>query len=64
MSAGARSNTSRDHSSGVSRDPALLDETYERCRAEASAGLGDDTVYAEALISAARHIEVQVVADG
>ncbi|WP_280469759.1 acetyl-CoA carboxylase family protein [Nocardia brasiliensis] len=46
------------------RDPALLDETYERCRAEASAGFGDDTVYAEALISAARHIEVQVVADG
>ncbi|WP_338761440.1 carboxyl transferase domain-containing protein [Nocardia vulneris] len=46
------------------RDAALLEETYERCRAEASAGFGDDTVYAEALISAARHIEVQVVADG
>ncbi|WP_280409960.1 acetyl-CoA carboxylase family protein [Nocardia brasiliensis] len=46
------------------RDAALLDETYERCRAEASAGFGDDTVYAEALISSARHIEVQVVADG
>ncbi|WP_029896304.1 acetyl-CoA carboxylase family protein [Nocardia brasiliensis] len=46
------------------RDAALLDETYERCRAEASAGFGDDTVYAEALISPARHIEVQVVADG
>ncbi|MGX1776587.1 carboxyl transferase domain-containing protein [Nocardia brasiliensis] len=46
------------------RDAALLEETYERCRAEASAGFGDDTVYAEALIAAARHIEVQVVADG
>ncbi|MBF6125771.1 acetyl-CoA carboxylase family protein [Nocardia brasiliensis] len=46
------------------RDAALLDETYERCRAEASAGFGDDTVYAEALIAPARHIEVQVVADG
>lgn len=46
------------------RDAALLDETYERCRAEASAGFGDDTVYAEALLAPARHIEVQVVADG
>ncbi|OCF86985.1 acetyl-CoA carboxylase family protein [Nocardia brasiliensis] len=46
------------------RDAALLEEAFERCRAEASAGFGDDTVYAEALISAARHIEVQVVADG
>ncbi|QIS04475.1 ATP-grasp domain-containing protein [Nocardia brasiliensis] len=46
------------------RDPALLDETYARCRAEAAAGFGDAAVYAEALITAARHIEVQVVADG
>ncbi|MFJ4650668.1 carboxyl transferase domain-containing protein [Nocardia sp. NPDC088792] len=45
-------------------DPDLVTETYERCRAEALAGFGDDTVYAEALAGAARHIEVQVVADG
>ncbi|MFI1913449.1 carboxyl transferase domain-containing protein [Nocardia sp. NPDC020380] len=45
-------------------DPGLVTETYERCRAEALAGFGDDTVYAEALAGAARHIEVQVVADG
>lgn len=45
-------------------DPGLVTETYERCRAEARAGFGDDSVYAEALAGAARHIEVQVVADG
>ncbi|NEW34363.1 carbamoyl-phosphate-synthetase [Nocardia cyriacigeorgica] len=37
---------------------------YERCRAEATSAFGDPTVYAEALIADARHVEVQVVADG
>ncbi|WP_405165022.1 ATP-grasp domain-containing protein [Nocardia sp. NBC_01499] len=46
------------------RDSESLGEAYERCRAEALAGFGDDTVYAEALVADARHIEVQVVADG
>lgn len=46
------------------REAKMLAEAYERCRAEALAGFGDDTVYAEALIDDARHIEVQVVADG
>ncbi len=46
------------------RDPALVAEVHERCRAEAAAGFGDDTVYAEALVTEARHIEVQVIADG
>lgn len=46
------------------RDAACLPEAFERCRAEALAGFGDDGVYAEALISDARHIEVQIVADG
>ncbi|MFE9576895.1 carboxyl transferase domain-containing protein [Nocardia sp. NPDC006044] len=46
------------------RDAVSLGEAYERCRAEALAGFGDDTVYAEALVADARHIEVQVVADG
>ncbi|MEV4123860.1 carboxyl transferase domain-containing protein [Nocardia sp. NPDC049707] len=41
-----------------------LAESLDRCRAEARAGFGDDTVYAEALATDARHIEVQVIADG
>ncbi|MGW5110717.1 carboxyl transferase domain-containing protein [Nocardia sp. NPDC004123] len=45
-------------------EAALLAEAVERCRAEALAGFGDDSVYAEALVDRARHIEVQVVADG
>lgn len=48
----------------VVRDPAQVAEAFERCRSEALAGFGDDAVYAEALVSAARHIEVQIVADG
>lgn len=48
----------------VVRDPEALGEAYARCRAEALAGFGDDTVYGEALVADARHIEVQVVADG
>ncbi|MFI6865812.1 carboxyl transferase domain-containing protein [Nocardia sp. NPDC050406] len=46
------------------RDAGSLAEAYERCRAESLAGFGDDTVYAEALVADARHIEVQIVADG
>ncbi|MQY26548.1 carboxyl transferase domain-containing protein [Nocardia aurantia] len=45
-------------------EPGQVAEVYERCRAEARAGFGDDTVYAEALVTGARHIEVQIVADG
>ncbi|MFI7670526.1 carboxyl transferase domain-containing protein [Nocardia sp. NPDC049526] len=41
-----------------------LAESLDRCRSEARAGFGDDTVYAEALAADARHIEVQVIADG
>ncbi|WP_433655378.1 carboxyl transferase domain-containing protein [Nocardia sp. CA-128927] len=48
----------------VVRELEALGEAYERCRAEALAGFGDDAVYAEALVADARHIEVQVVADG
>ncbi|MFI6042715.1 carboxyl transferase domain-containing protein [Nocardia sp. NPDC051321] len=48
----------------VVRELASLGEAYERCRAEALAGFGDAAVYAEALVADARHIEVQVVADG
>ncbi|MFE5287160.1 carboxyl transferase domain-containing protein [Nocardia sp. NPDC056611] len=45
-------------------DPSRLAATIDRCRAEALAGFGDDRVYAEALVTRARHIEVQVIADG
>jgi acetyl/propionyl-CoA carboxylase alpha subunit/acetyl-CoA carboxylase carboxyltransferase component len=43
---------------------ADLAAVYERCRAEAGAAFGIDTVYVEALIADARHIEIQVVGDG
>ncbi|MEU2034469.1 acetyl-CoA carboxylase family protein [Nocardia amamiensis] len=46
------------------RDVASLPQAFEQCRAEALAGFGDDAVYAEALVTDARHIEVQIVADG
>ncbi|WP_063048850.1 acetyl-CoA carboxylase family protein [Nocardia arthritidis] len=46
------------------RDAAHLPEVIERCRAEALAGFGDSGIYAEALVTGARHIEVQIVADG
>ncbi|WP_433685108.1 carboxyl transferase domain-containing protein [Nocardia sp. CA-119907] len=48
----------------VVRTADALAEALDRCRAEARAGFGDDTVYAEALAADARHIEVQVIADG
>ncbi|MFX0578056.1 carboxyl transferase domain-containing protein [Nocardia nepalensis] len=48
----------------VVRSADALAESFDRCRAEARAGFGDDTVYAEALATDSRHIEVQVIADG
>ncbi len=41
-----------------------MDETFERCRAEARLSFGDDRLYAEEMIANARHVEVQVVGDG
>jgi acetyl/propionyl-CoA carboxylase alpha subunit len=41
-----------------------LDAAYARCRSEAKAAFGNDTVYAEALMRDAYHIEVQVAGDG
>ncbi|WP_280295140.1 acetyl-CoA carboxylase family protein [Nocardia abscessus] len=46
------------------REAASLPEAFERCRAEALTGFGDAGVYAEALVTDARHVEVQIVADG
>lgn len=48
----------------VVRTAAEVERAYERCHAEATAGFGDGTLYAETLVPRARHIEVQVVADG
>ena len=45
-------------------DPADLAAAYARCQSEAQAAFGDDAVYVEQLVSAARHIEVQVLGDG
>ncbi|WP_156689598.1 acetyl-CoA carboxylase family protein [Mycobacterium sp. Marseille-P9652] len=39
-----------------------IDTAYQRCAAEARLGFGDPSLFAEAALGAARHIEVQVVA--
>ncbi len=39
-------------------------QALQRCRSEAQSAFGDDQVYAEQLISEARHIEVQILGDG
>lgn len=41
-----------------------LEEAYTRCESEARAAFGDGSLYVEALIGNARHIEVQVLGDG
>jgi acetyl/propionyl-CoA carboxylase alpha subunit/acetyl-CoA carboxylase carboxyltransferase component len=38
-----------------------IDEAYRQCAAEAQLGFGNPALFAEALLDAARHIEVQVV---
>jgi len=45
-------------------DPATLAATWESCAAEARSAFGDGTLYAEALLPRARHVEVQVLGDG
>ena len=44
--------------------PGGLDDAVRRCAAEAAAAFGNAAVYAEELHTGARHIEVQVAADG
>lgn len=39
-----------------------IDEAYRQCAAEAELGFGNPTLFAEALLCDARHIEVQVIA--
>ncbi|WP_366501426.1 carboxyl transferase domain-containing protein [Phenylobacterium sp.] len=41
-----------------------LARAYELCAGEAKAAFGDERLYAEALLTAVRHIEVQIAADG
>ncbi|MEC4720873.1 carboxyl transferase domain-containing protein [Noviherbaspirillum sp. CPCC 100848] len=45
-------------------DIAEIGDAYTRCRSEAQAAFGNGDLYAEALVSRARHIEVQVIGDG
>ena len=47
----------------VVRKSSDVAEAYARCRSEAKAAFGDDTVYVERLVENARHIEVQIAGD-
>lgn len=44
-------------------DAEGLAEVLRRCRSEAGSAFGDGTLYAERLLPAARHIEVQLIGD-
>src|SRR5438094_1960573 len=46
------------------RRPEELDAAWTRCRSEAQAAFGNDTLYVEEFLPRARHVEVQVVGDG
>ncbi len=48
----------------VVKDPAELEEAYERCQSEALKAFGNGDLYVEKLLLDARHIEVQIVGDG
>ncbi|TDD07645.1 ATP-grasp domain-containing protein [Saccharopolyspora terrae] len=48
----------------VVRDADAVAEAYRACADEAELGFGNRDVFAEALFDGARHVEVQVVADG
>jgi acetyl/propionyl-CoA carboxylase alpha subunit len=48
----------------IVRDAEALPAAWTRCAAEALAAFGDGSLYLEALIERARHIEVQVIGDG
>lgn len=46
------------------KDPDDLPAAFERCRSEARRSFGDDRVFVERAVTAARHIEVQIAGDG
>ncbi|MEU1951003.1 acetyl-CoA carboxylase family protein [Nocardia rhamnosiphila] len=48
----------------VVRSAAELPDAFARCRAEAQAAFGIGDLYAERLLTGARHLEVQLVGDG
>ena len=48
----------------VVREAEQLPNAFERAREEAARSFGDPTVFMEPLVTGARHIEVQIVADG
>ena len=48
----------------IVRDPGEIDSAIDAARREASAAFGDGTLYVERLIEGARHVEIQVFADG
>jgi acetyl/propionyl-CoA carboxylase alpha subunit/acetyl-CoA carboxylase carboxyltransferase component len=48
----------------VVRDAAELAEAYERTSLEAQRAFGSGVVFLERLVTGARHVEVQVIADG
>lgn len=43
---------------------AELDAAFATCASEAAKAFGDDSLYVERIVPAARHIEMQIVADG
>ncbi len=45
-------------------EPADLEDAYQRTRDEAERAFGNGTVFLERLVTGARHVEVQVIADG
>src|SRR4051812_1866946 len=47
----------------VVRDEAELADAYQRTRDEAGRAFGSDVVFLERLVTGARHVEVQVIAD-
>ncbi len=47
----------------VVREPKMLRTEYEAAAREAAAAFGDGTVYVERLLTGARHVEIQVLAD-
>ncbi|GAA0566067.1 biotin carboxylase N-terminal domain-containing protein [Paractinoplanes ferrugineus] len=48
----------------VVRDPSMLADAYERTSQEAARAFGSGIVFLERLVTGARHVEVQVIADG
>jgi acetyl-CoA carboxylase, biotin carboxylase subunit len=47
----------------LARDPAELDGLLSLARSEAGAAFGDERLYLERFVEAARHVEVQIAAD-